>query len=182
MMDFIKGAVSVLLLIGLLCLGIWFAAVDNTNKKWELRLARAHHKIDSLLKVEHIPVPPESVLIRAAETPSPPDYQAKVDSAFSAGKSAGADSLKALVDYLAQPWTPRVAFPSGDTVLCEYKPLTHTGSVTLLRPPIEVRTLLIHDSTLVTLPLIDARNWWDIPLASASGLVAGIVIGFLATH
>ncbi len=178
-MDFIKGAVSILLLIGLLCLGVWFAAVDNTNKKWELRLARANHKVDSLLEIERIPVPPQSVLFGAAEKPSPPDYQAKVDSVFNAGKAAGADSLKALVDYLAQPWTPRVVFPSGDTVLCDYKPLTHTGYISVLRAPIERQSLTIYDSVVVPLPPVDSREWWELPLVSSVGVVAGILVGLL---
>ncbi|MCL4539271.1 MAG: hypothetical protein M1469_00670 [Bacteroidetes bacterium] len=180
MKENLRLLVFVLLLVILAGAATWFVAVDRTNMRWEVRLTHANHKIDSLLTIQHIPVPPETVTVSVPAKPLPIDYGRIVDSAFAAGMNTGTDSIKSLFRYVSQPLDTTVYFSHGDTLLASYKPLTHAAAFTLSPAPIEVRTLTIHDSILVAVPAPDSRKWWEVPTAVASGAVIGAIAVLLA--
>ncbi len=159
---------------------VWFIAADRTNTRWQLRLAQAGHKIDSLITVERIPVPPETVRVVVPAKPLPVDYEKIADSAFQAGMASGTDSLRSLFGYVSQPFDTTVHFSHGDTLLASYRPLTHEAAFKLIPAPIELRTLTIHDSVLVAVPVRESRKWWEVPVAVTSGALAAALVLLLA--
>ncbi len=180
MKENLRLVLFILILVALAGVAVWFVAIDRTNLKWESRLAHANHKIDSLLTIRHIPVPPETVRVLVPVKAPPTDYVNLVDSAFSAGTRAGADSLRTLFSYVAQTLDTTVKFSHGDTLRAVYAPLTHKAAFTLNPAPIEIRTLTIHDSVLVEVSAPDSRKWWEVPVAVGTGVVIGAVAVLLA--
>lgn len=180
MKDSSRLLVLAALLPVIIAIAVWIIAVDRTNTRWQLRLAQAGHKIDSLLTVQHIPVPPETVRVIIPAEPLHVDYRKVVDSAFQAGVDAGTDSIRSLFSYVSQPLDTTVHFSHGDTLLASYRPLTHEAAFTLIPAPIELRTLTVHDSVTVAVPVHDGRKWWEVPVAVASGAVAATLVLSLA--
>lgn len=168
------------LLLAIVAAAAWFIAVDRTNTRWQLKLAQAGHEIDSLLTVEHIPVPPETVRVVIRAKPAQADYKRRADSAFQAGLAAGTDSIRSLFNYVSQPFDTTVQFSHGETLIASYRPLTHEAAFKLSPVPIELRTLTIHDSVMVAVPVHDARKWWEVPVAVGSGAVAAALVLLLA--
>ncbi len=184
MNDLLKGIAIGSAAAIILAVAGYFYVRSDVNNSWELRLAQAHHQIDSLMTVTSTPVAPIHIETHQPAMSAPPDYRAKVDSAYAAGLVAGKDSLRALVDYWTQPEDTTLTFPvdsvSADTLRHKYFPLTHVGIYDFARAPIKKEMLVIHDSVAVGVPI--PEPWYKEPAVGLIGYVLGAVTMLLTVR
>ncbi len=170
----LKGLGVGIILAAVIAIAGYFYVKDTTmkavNNEWRLKLSAATQKIDSLRSV---PAKIDSFPFYVQVQPSRVDYSVKVDSAFSTGYQHGVDSLRALFDFVAQPFDTTHIFESGDTVRAAYVPLMHAGFLSEHPKPM----LTMVDSIFVQVPLPPIQEAWYIkPAWLTVGIAVGIII------
>lgn len=140
------------------------STITERDAYWELKLKTAMSHRDSVW----VYLKPDTVRMRIPSKPLLTDYQQKVDSAFNAGISKGADSLKRTFYYVAQPLDTLHVFSSGDTLADFYEPLTHDWRPTLYPAP----RLAVYDTIYYPLPPITTNaTLWQMGTAVAVGAI-----------
>lgn len=172
-----KENIIFILLVAVAIALTWFVRGYLDDQSFALKIADAPSKRTTTTTEERIPQKPQEKQI-VNKPKKDKVRETNIDSIFAAGLSHGADSVRALFQFVSAKEETTVTFDSIGTLQHSYDPLTRIAFYGFQPFPRRVTTIHIIDSVFV--PKEYNEPWYRIPAYVVGAFAAGYLVKDIA--